>query len=232
MFRRAARRTLTAPAVDASAIAARWREANHDFELNDYTGPASGPLWRIDRTSSSTVITAVHGVRHARPGKPVKANDANTGGLALVVAKAVGASSGVMVRSSPDTDANSVTPHPFKDELSRKLALGPGHRLLDLHGMADHDRYDIAIGLGPAPDASTFEWAGSLAEAFTRHGARVDLGGEALGLTARGAGTMTAWAQGLGVSAVQVEIAKGWRSFQGSSTQRTALVAALLEALS
>lgn len=220
-----------ARADDLVALDRRWREINGEFEQNDRTGPATGPLWRIDVRRAPVVVTAVHGVRHSRTGTDNKANDANTGGLALLLGSVAKVSAGVITRSSSDPDANAVTPHPFKDALASRLRLGAGEVLIDLHGMADHESVDVALGLGPTPNEASRAVAQQLADAFTRRGARVDLGGAVTGLEARGAGTMTAWSQSLGAAGVQVELAKRLRSFRSPASARQLTLEALLEAV-
>ncbi len=212
------------PTDPALVAAHRWREFNRPFEANDFHGPSVGRLWDITDRGTALVLTAVHGVRHRRDGAGVKANDANTGGLALVLAHETRCSYGVVTRTGNGDDANSVVDHPFKLAMADKLHIGPGTLLIDLHGMSDHPTVDVAIGLGVDPDDVTTKAAHRVAARLRQIELRVDLGGEVTGLQARGDGTVTRWAQQRGASAFQVEIARHLRTFAGSAMTRARFV--------
>ncbi len=209
-----------------------WREANRPFELNDYTGPTSGPLWQFDRRRrSSVVITAVHGVRHTRSEAIGKSNDANTGGLALVLANEHKMSVGLVRRSDAALDVNSDPEHPFKAALIERLRPAPGHYLVDLHGMSDSYEVDVALGLGRDPSPEVLRSGERVRQALLAADLSVDFGGEATGLRGAGPGTLTTWAGGVGLIGLQLEIRQGLRSFRSPSSERTRLIRGLSNAL-
>jgi len=208
-----------------------WREANRPFELNDYTGPTGGSLWQFDRRRRSTgVITAVHGVRHTRSETIGKANDANTGGLALVLGNEHKMSVGLVRRSDEALDVNSDPGHPFKAALIELLRPAPGHHLVDLHGMSDSYGVDVALGLGRDPSPEVLRAGERVRRALLATDLSVDFGGEATGLRGAGPGTLTTWAAGIGLIGMQLEIRRGLRSFRSPSSDRIRLIRGLSSA--
>lgn len=214
--------------VSLEAVERRWWMLNRIFTERDNLGPDSGPRWTIEARPSQLLLTAVHGVWHRRPGVGLKANDANTGGLVRVLAETLGSSGAWVLRAVDEpSDANADATHPFKDALVSAGVVSPGSVVLDMHGMTASAGVDIAMGFGE--DLPSANLAQRLAAVVEAHGLRVDLGGRHTGLTAAGDGTMAAWAQHLGALAVQIEIARRWRSFKSPVSDRIRLLAALRE---
>ncbi len=208
----------------------QWHRRNLPFTENDYHGPAAGPSFEITVRDPKLILTAVHSVKHCRPNQPAKANDANTGGLAAVIAEEVGYSAGIVRRSLSRADANSTNDHPFKRALARELGVAAGTTVIDLHGMSDTWSVDIALGIGVKSHESR-QLALALSDVFRSFGLVVDEDGSATDLRANGTGTVTRWAQDRGAVAVQIEIARRWRSFLVPVDDRIRLLSALREAL-
>jgi hypothetical protein len=199
-----------------SGMDRRWRHLNAPFSANNHFGEVSGPAWEITTRDRPLVITAVHGVVHQRPGRPDKPNDANTGGLARCLAVEVGATSAVILRSDGEVDANRDTNHPVKCALSERGLIGPGVVLLDLHGSSDSTPIDVTVGRGP------------IRALGDEHGFEVDPDGSVTGLHGAGRGTVTAFAQTHGASAIQIEIAHRNRSFLEGRDRRLRLLRSLV----
>ena len=210
----------------------RWQELNAPFSERAGKGPSSGPDWLIETSSPHLLVTAVHGVRHVRPGRGWKAQDARTGGLVRALAEATSWSSALVLRSDRAAgDANFDGRHPLKDELSKAGLPGRRGVLLDLHGMADRVAgADLMLGLGGG-DERTQAVAAAISEAAVRHGLRVTSDPELSPFTGASAGTMTRWAQQIGAAAVQIEISPHLRFDGMPQPDRVRLVAALLEAM-
>jgi hypothetical protein len=216
--------------AEAEAVERRWRLLNEPFAERDGRGPASAPVFEITTGDGRAVVSAVHAVRHFRRRRGWKAQDVQTGGLALALVEATGWSVATCTRSTAEVeDANRNPHHPIKLELDRCGFPSAGGALLDLHGMADGaDRPDIALGFG-VEDPLTLELANQIELAALRHGVTVGRG-DAIGLGATGVGTMTRWAQARGAGALQLELAARVRE-RGSTDGRRRIVDTLLEAM-
>jgi hypothetical protein len=177
-------------------------------------------------------VTAVHGVRHIRPGRGWKAQDAGTGGLARALAEVTSWSAAIVLRSErADGDANFDDQHPLKAVLHQADLPGAGGVLLDLHGMAGQvGGADLALGLGQADDLS-LALAEVIAAAARKQGLRVMSDQLTTPFPGTSAGTMTSWAQENGAAAVQIEISPQLRFDHAPQPNRVRLVAALLEAM-
>lgn len=210
----------------------RWQELNAPFAERAGKGPSTGPDWLIEPGLPQLLVTAVHGVRHVRPGRGWKAQDARTGGLVRALAEETKWSAALVLRSDrPAGDANFDGRHPLKDGLCKAGLPGAGGILLDLHGMAGRVAgADLMLGLG-AGDERTRTVAASIAEAAVRHGLRVTSDPELSPFAGASAGTMTRWAQRMGAAAVQVEISPQLRFDGMPQADRVRLVAAFLEAM-
>ncbi len=210
-----------------NSVHALWRRKNLPFELNEHQGPSEGPYWEVGFGRLSVLLCSVHGVRHRRGGEestsPPKANDANTGGLVRTLSNDIQCSYAIVLRTEPWVDANSDLAHPLKLELALSLPKSGVRSVVDIHGMTDHHKVDIAIGLSSNEPSST-ALADLIATPLEEAGFRVDRDGSTSGLQARGAGTMTTWAQQLGYQAIQVEIAKRCRSFRDTSPEQLCLL--------
>jgi hypothetical protein len=217
--------------ADLEALDRRWRHLNSVFEQNSYRGPLTGPAWKIDIRDSPLCVSAVHAVKHHRPGLGTKSNDANTGGLVLLLAERALLSSGVILKSDDLADANTDPVHPFKAALLNHSLVGPGRVLLDFHGMKNHTDFDLALGFGLRPNSLSLKVAEHLRSNLHAAGLMVDLGGSITGLRATAEGTMTSWAQRLNAGAVQVEVALRHRSFRSAPMERQAFLSAMLEAV-
>ncbi len=216
--------------AEAEEVERRWRVLNEPFAERDGRGPATAPVFEITTSDGRAVVSAVHAVRHFRRRRGWKAQDVQTGGLALALAEATGWSVATCTRSTAEVeDANRNTHHPIKVELEGCGLPGLGGALLDLHGMADApDRPDIALGFG-IEDELTRELAHQIEIAAARHAVTVGRG-DAFGLGATGQGTMTRWAQDHGAGALQLELAARVRE-RGSTDGRRRVVDALLDAM-
>jgi hypothetical protein len=206
-----------------------WRELNRPYELNDYSGPSHGQLWTFDKGRKPVILTAVHGVRHTRSAAMGKANDANTAGLALALARALKVGCGTVARSDEQLDVNSDPQHPFKAALLAQLKPAEGSFLVDLHGMTDVHGVDVAVGVGADPDARTIATGERAANLLTKRGLSVDLGGTITKLNGAGPGTMTTWARAAGLVGIQIEVRQGLRSFRSPKPERVRLLAGLID---
>jgi len=216
--------------VDLQALERQWYLRNLPFTENDFNGPEEGPDFEITVRDPKLIVTAVHAVKHSRPSQPSKPNDANTGGLAAVVAEEVGYSVAIVRRARGTDDANSTDDHPLKRALVEQLDVTTGATVIDLHGMSDATKFDVAVGIGVNSDESRM-LALSLSKVFRAYGLVVDHDGSATGLRANRPGTMTRWAQGRGAVALQIEIARRCRSFLVPIDDRIRLLSALRESL-
>jgi hypothetical protein len=210
----------------ALRLGARWHQLNQPFTLNDYVGPDHGPCTLVEAGKQPLVFSAPHAVHHSRDGG-VKSNDANTGGLAMALAKHLDGSVIALRRGGLDFgDPNTDLDHPLKSAAAPLV--GPGVAFADLHGMADRD-HDVIIGLGATPT----ERSRQLAERFvTRahwHGIKATVADDDTGFNARGPATMTMWALGRGADALQFEIARNLRSVRAAPERRSALLRAFVE---
>jgi hypothetical protein len=201
-----------------------WRSANRPFELNGTGRPAEGPAFEVSQGARPLVFAAVHAVAHQRGSEVRKRKEANTGGLALALSSYLGGSSAVVYRSDGQLDANRAQEHPLKDALEGLV--GPGVVLVDLHGMSDVHGLDFVVGRGPKPESSA-QIGDLLVDCLRARGFDVDADGAVTGFTARDPGTMTAWAQGHGAVAVQLEIAHRNRSFPTDEDRRLRFLDAL-----
>lgn len=156
----------------------------------------------------------------------------NTGGLALCLGEKLGVTT-VTVRRTVDglADPNWVDDHPLKRELETRGIVRPGRTVVDLHGMSDSSGFGVAVGGGPGLNGSN-GLVESVADELVAWGIAVDQFGVQTGLAARRHTTMTAWAQMLGARAVQIEIARTYRSLLSASEKRQAILAALVAVLS
>ncbi len=210
----------------------RWTSLNAPFTERGGKGPSAGPDWLVESGAPRLLVTAVHGVRHVRPGRGWKAQDAGTGGLARALAEVTKWSAALVLRSErSDGDANFDDRHPLKEVLVQAGLPGAGGVLLDLHGMAGRVGVaDLALGLGRA-DERSLALAEVIAAAAGDQGLSVTSDQRVTPFTGTSAGTMTSWAQDLGAAAVQIEISPQLRFDHVPRTNRVRLVAALLAAM-
>lgn len=223
------KRATSAPGTnvrDLRRLDARWHALNDPFTLNDHTGPDRGSSVLIEIGRRPLVFSAPHAVHHFRDGQ-LKTNDANTGGLAIALARQLGGSAIALRRGGHEFgDPNADLDHPLKREAV--ALVGPGVTLVDVHGMADRE-HDVIIGLGAAPTVGS----GQLAERFVvvaaQHGIVATIADADTGFNAKGATTMTTWASARGASALQLEIARRLRSVKAPPDRRTALLRTFLD---
>lgn len=214
----------------AGDLAARWLGFEQIFSQDRYDGghapwpssiagsvsePTPGLLELTGSTHPHVVITAPHATNHERDGAG-KVADRGTGGLAVLVAQMTGCTA--LVAVSTPGDANYGLEHPLKERLAE---LRPAV-VIDLHGMrtrAESD-LDLGTGTGPAPSA--------VVAALTGSGLRVTTNAvfDAMRPT-----TVTAFAQELGIPAVQVEIGAHLRPPSGKAPALSGLVTALVAAV-
>ena len=217
-------------AVSVRDLDRHWLALNLPFLQNGSCGPLEGPAWSVVEGVRPVTLTAVHGVVHARPGAERKRTEANTGGLVLALADHCACWAGVVRRSSSDDDANWSDEHPLKRALVDRGAVGSGRVVVDVHGMTDAYGVDIALGPGSRTDGS-LELAEVAAKCFESARFEVDADGTRTGLDGAREGTVTRWAQSLGCSAIQVEIARRDRSFLGDTARRIRLLEAFVALL-
>lgn len=205
----------------ATGLAGQWCAADEMFRLPNPSGP---PVF-AELRASGLVLTAPHavGLRRDRRSKPA---DIATGGLAVLLARCVGAS--VLAAARPrEADPSWVGAHPLKDALADVLARG-SVAVVDVHGMHDGHGVDVCVGLGPDPRGGT----GLLAEALTgplrQAGLKVSVDAP---FTARRTTTVTAFAQSRGVPAVQLEVARRWRDPWADPARAAQLVELLVTGL-
>jgi hypothetical protein len=207
-----------------------WWLLNRPFTERENLGPALGPPWTIRVRGSRLIVTAVHGVNHYRPGIGLKPNDANTGGLAAVLSETLNVTGAWILRADEYLpDANADGAHPFKAALIASGAVANDSVLIDVHGMRSGRECDITLGHGN--HSGSRDVAIAMAAVLRSYKFDVDLGGRRTGLSGASPGTMSSWARQFGACAVQIEIAREWRSFRSGLDERSRLLIALLEAL-
>jgi hypothetical protein len=207
----------------------QWTEFNAPFASNSNRGPKEGPRWVID-WQGPLAVSAVHAVDHVRDGR-WKNTDAGTGGLAMALSNAVGCSKVVVTRSVPMMgDANWDVYHPLKAQVEKMGLIDERTVYIDLHGMKDGHGADVIIGCGNGSPA-----AKALALRIATHldAARVTTvpDGGKRGFGATKPGTMTSWAQGLGATAIQIEISRSYRAAQSADKLKERLITGLVAAL-
>lgn len=202
-------------------IAKAWRVAEALYEANMYDGmPASGV--HLLQTQHPLLLSAPHATNHVRDGAS-KLADRWTGGLARRLSEELGSSHLIASEVYSDWQAWAAREDPFALALKgAKAAL-----LIDFHGMANSHGVDIAVGLGPLPDAISLKAVEDLirlmpgyeVSAQTRFNARSPL-------------TVTSYTQQeLKISAFQLEIRAGLRNPVDESERASIFYAHLLEAL-
>ena len=207
----------------------RWAELNAPFASNSNRGPKEGQRWIVD-WHGPLVVSAVHAVDHVRDNR-WKHADAGTGGLAMALSEIVGCSKIAVTRSVPMMgDANWDSFHPLKAQLEKLGHIDEHTVFIDLHGMKDDHGADVIIGHGTGSPSSI-----ALAQRVAAHleAAKVatDPDGGRRGFGASRATTMTSWAQGLGATAIQVEIARSFRATQSPEKLKQRLITGLIAAL-
>ena len=206
-------------------VVADWHRLNDPFTQNDFCGPSSGPVTLVEPGDAPLVCSAPHAVHHARHGA-VKLNDANTGGLALALARHLGGSAVALRRGGAGFgDPNHDAEHPLKDAAAPLV--GPGVTFLDLHGMADRE-HDVIIGLGATPTPRSFRRAELFANVAVRLGIAATVADDETGFNAHGPNTMTMWALARGADALQFEIAHNLRTVRGDPERKAALIRAFV----
>ena len=210
--------------MSPDTIVASWTLAEEQFADDGYRGRTTADHFSITARDPGLFLTAVHGVKHQR-GSTIKEEDQGTGGLVVALGDARGWSTAVVLREIERHDANHNERHPLKRALEARPVPLAGGIVIDVHGMAGRHRLDISIGLGDLRSRSQ-EVGEQLASAFEDHSLSVDLGAEQTGFRGRSRGSMTAWAQARGWSAVQVEIAPHLRNRSAAEPERQALVEA------
>jgi hypothetical protein len=196
--------------ADAMELRKKWRVANREFEIENCWGPDDGSPYRVTPRPGRVLVIAAHGVRHRRNSE-MKENDANTGGLAIVLAERLEATLAVVRHDKELNDANWAVDHPFKRFLEQAGLPVPRTLVIDLHAMADRDGIEVSLGWrGHVPSKAP---AGILADHLQHRDYCVDPDASGTGFGANGPGTITAWAQGHGAAAIQVEISHALRTF-------------------
>jgi hypothetical protein len=207
----------------------RWTELNAPFASNSNRGPKEGQRWIVD-WHGPLAVSAVHAVDHVRDSR-WKSADACTGGLAMALSETVGCSKIAVTRSLPMMgDANWDSYHPLKAQLEKLGHIDARTVFIDLHGMKDGHGADVIIGYGSGSPSSI-----ALAHRFAAHleAAKVatDPDGGKRGFGASRATTMTSWAQGLGATAIQVEISRSFRATQSPDKLKQRVITGLVAAL-
>ncbi|MFI6427085.1 hypothetical protein [Promicromonospora sp. NPDC050880] len=173
--------------------------------------PTPGLFEIIGSTRPRVVVTAPHATNHERAGS-TKVADRGTGGLAVLLAHLTGCTA--LVALGAPGDANFDGEHPLKDRLAE---LRPTI-VIDLHGMRTRVESDVDLGTGAGLVPSAVS---TLAEDSDLR-VTVNQVFDAMRPT-----TVTAFAQELGIPAVQVEIGAHLRPPLGTPKAVTRLVALL-----
>lgn len=214
-------------AVDTGVRA--WARLEDAFAARRYSGSPALLARRTDGTARQlapgvfhvpatrrpdVLVTAVHATNHHR-GAAVKRADRGTGGLALLLAHVAGV--GALVVLGGRGDANHDARHPAKTEM---LDLGAAH-VIDLHGStAGEIALQIGRGAGPNPPG--------LLEALTDGGVPATTRTR---FAAAGWHRVTRHAQRHGMTAVQVEIAAGYRPPRADESAASGIARVLVGAV-
>jgi hypothetical protein len=214
--------------VNLRSLDAKWHQLNQPFTMNDNLGPAKGSSVMIEPGTRPIVFSAPHAVHHFRRGG-LKTNDANTGGLAIALAKHLDATVIALRRGGPDFgDPNADLDHPLKSAAADLV--GPDVVFADLHGMADRE-FDVIIGLGASPTPETRRLAERFVTVGATHKVTATIADAETGFNAKGPATMTTWAATRGATSMQFEIARRLRSVKSPAERRIGLLRTFVEVL-
>jgi hypothetical protein len=207
----------------------QWTSLNAPFTANSNHGPDDGPRWLID-WQGPLVVSAVHAVDHIRDGR-WKNTDAGTGGLALALSEIVGCSKIAVTRSMPMMgDANWDEYHPLKVQIEGFGHIDERTVFIDLHGMKDGNGSDVIIGCGNG-SAESIALGRRVAAHLEAANVKTDPNGAKRGFGGTKPGTMTMFAQRLGATAIQIEIARSFRATHSPDKLKQRLITALAAAL-
>lgn len=182
----------------------KWLRRESRYARNAYDG---GPELVVDVfRSSPLLLVAPHAVNHHDERGQAKVADLLTGGLAETLAEHLGASVLVASHRVPPWSTWEQRTDRFTQALHDHLAFSRMRLVVDLHGMLDSHGIDLCIGLGDRPGELERAVADELLAAFADHAVSIDRP-----FSARGHWTVVARAQALGISAIQVEIARRLR---------------------
>lgn len=222
---------MSAPYDSIDVLEQAWSDAELAFAANRYHGRPDGDRWRIEPRDPRFLLTAVHGVRHFRPGRGPKTYEFGTGGLAVALSATLGWSVALIGRADVEApDANYDSAHPFKAALVAAGLASAGSVLVDLHGMSDRFLpVELSVGLAQESPTSVGV-ARAIAASAERFDTLLDLGARVTGLTGRHHGSMTYWAQERGAAAVQLEVAAALRRPQATRDSRHRLLRILIAA--
>lgn len=107
--------------------------------MNDFCGDLSSEkVFVFDDRSSKIILTAPHATR-TFPNHAVKKSDLFTGAIVLHTGELCNTST--IVRIKFEDNNNSISSFVSENDLS-------AHFFLDIHGMADNEKFDLAVGTG------------------------------------------------------------------------------------
>ena len=165
--------------------------------------------FQIHQGSRPVIITAPHATRPMREEKRRFSDGGGTAALALAISKLTNASSIYMVFEGP-SDPNYYDENEFKAQLKELVETTSPVLILDIHGSHPHRSYDVDIGTMSGQSLLTkTEFQTKLIERLD------DEGLDSVSINRFGASkneTVTKFASGLGVPAMQLEINATWVS--------------------
>lgn len=203
-----------------------WDQLESTYAANNYDGAFGAGGVRFVPGRTDVLLTAPNGVRHYRgehQAKPARWTGSAVEALGLATGLASLSMAGPPLRF-PYRDTPEFA---FADRL-RELVT-PKTFVLDVIGMRDR-QVDVAIGLGPLPDARVEAVAARVKAGFAARGARVGVGDP---FPAIAPVTVTSFTQvHLGASALQVGLGSWLRDPAASPTMAKLTLTVLRDALS
>ena len=174
-----------------------WWAAESKYAEREYAGHDSTVVdVRDGLTRPLLVLTAPHAVNTIKNGTGRPA-DRGTGGLTAVLSRSLDCRS-VVMRGARDTFCLEMLK-------SAVLCFHPRPRfLLDLHGMKDQRGLDAEIGIGCAPIDSAVDVATTLEKLFAEVGLSCAVNEKYCGWQPH---SLVKWAHGIGIAALQLELA-------------------------
>lgn len=203
-------------------LCARWRAANRPFEENGCDGTPVAHTTVALKRPSPLCLVSVHAINHYRADGSIKPADLNTGGLAIALAEAAGASVVYNTYRHPAISAWGKATA-TDGHIAALAAARPGLIVLDLHGVRDNMGFDIAIGTAVKPP-NTMQKA--MIDTFlplaAANGLRVVI--NPAGYSADGAQTVTFRALRHTPRCLQFEFSRACRASDGTTRQSRAML--------
>jgi hypothetical protein len=181
------------------------------YSANQYSGLSTAEAVLAVHGSIPLLLTAPHAVNHLRNGS-IKIADTFTGALVHQLCELTGAFGLILQRTTqedPNFDAHGL----FKDALSSIVAERRIQYLLDLHGMARSQQWDIAIGTaGGVTLGKRQDILDTLIDSFHAEGLNELLVNDPAKFSARNPNTIAhfTW-RTMAIPAMQIEIQRDYR---------------------